>query len=267
VIHPTALIDPEARLGENVTVGAYAVIEGPAEVGDGCTIQAHAILTGRVVLGQENVIGYGAVIGGYPQDLGFKPETKSEVRIGSRNRIREHCTIHRGSKEGGATSVGDDCYLMAGTHLGHDVRVGDRVITANNVLLGGYVQVADNVFLGGGSVFHQHIRVGRLAMTQGNSAFSADLPPFTIGVNVNIVAGLNVIGMRRAGFTSEQRREVKRAFALVYQSGLNFRQALTAAAEQQWGPEAQAFLDFVRGVGKRGLSAPLQSGGGARGDE
>jgi UDP-N-acetylglucosamine acyltransferase len=261
VIHSTAIIAPEARLGENITVGAYAVIEGPAEIGDGCTIQAHAILTGRVVLGQENFIGYGAVIGGYPQDLGFKPETKSEVRIGHRNRIREHCTIHRGAQEGGVTTVGDDCFLMAGVHLGHDARVGNRAILANNVLLGGHAQVADHVFLGGGSVFHQHVRVGRLAMTQGNSAFSADLPPYTIGINVNIVAGLNVVGLRRAGFTSEQRREVKRAFALVYQSGLNFRQALSAAAEQEWGPEAQAFFEFIRGVGKRGLSAIMKSGG------
>jgi UDP-N-acetylglucosamine acyltransferase len=266
LIHPTAIINPEARLGQNVTVGAYAVIEGPAEIGDGCVIQAHAVLTGWVVLGQDNLIGHGAVIGGQPQDLGFKAETKSKVRIGHRNRIREHCTIHRGSHEGGATVVGDDCYLMAGSHLGHDVRLGDRIILANNVLLGGHAQVADNVFLGGGSVFHQHVRVGRLAMAQGNSAFSADLPPYSIGVNVNVIAGLNVVGLRRAGFTSEQRREVKRAFALVYQSGLNFRQALSAAAEQPWGPEAQAFFEFVRGVGKRGLSAP-QSGGPPRDGE
>lgn len=261
MIHPTAIIAPEARLGDNVTIGAYAVIEGPSEIGAGCTIQAHAILSGRVVLGRENFIGYGAVIGGYPQDLGFKPETKSEVRLGERNRIREHCTIHRGSKDGGATTVGDDCYLMAGSHLGHDVRLGNRVIAANNALLGGHVQVADHVFLGGGSVFHQHIRVGRLVITQGNSGFSKDIPPYTVGAEINIIAGLNVVGMRRAGFSSEQRREVKRAFALLYQTGLNVRQALTAAAEQEWGPEAQAFFEFVSGAGKRGVCALLQSGG------
>jgi UDP-N-acetylglucosamine acyltransferase len=263
VIHPTAIIHPEARLRENVTVGAYAVIDGPAEIGDRCVVQAHAILSGRVVLGRENCIGYGAVLGADPQDLGFNPATRSEVRLGDRNRIREHCTIHRGSREGSTTTVGDDCYLMAGAHVGHDARVGHRVILANNVLLGGHAQVADSVFLGGGSVFHQHVRIGRLAITQGNSAFSADLPPYTIGINVNIIAGLNVLGMRRAGFTSEQRREIKRAFALVYQGGLNIRQALTAAAGQEWGPEAQAFFEFIRGVGKRGLSG-LSSGGATR---
>ncbi|HEV7406607.1 MAG TPA: acyl-ACP--UDP-N-acetylglucosamine O-acyltransferase [Chthoniobacteraceae bacterium] len=261
MIHPTAIIDPQARLGENVTVGAYAVIEGPAEVGDGCTIQAHAILSGRVVLGPENFIGYGSVIGGYPQDLGFNPETKSEVRLGARNRIREHCTIHRASKEGGATTVGDDCYLMAGAHLGHDVQLGHRIVIANNALLGGHVQVADHVFIGGGSVFHQHMRVGRLVITQGKSGFSKDIPPYTIGAEVNLIAGLNVVGMRRAGFSSDQRREVKKAFALLYQSGLNVRQALTAAAEQEWGPEAQAFFEFVSGAGKRGVCALMQTGG------
>lgn len=261
VIHPTAIIAPEARLGENVTVGAYAVIEGASEIGDGCIIQAHAILSGRVVMGRENFIGYGSVVGGYPQDLGFDTETKSEVRLGDRNRIREHCTIHRATKEAAATTVGDDCYLMAGAHLGHDVRIGNRVIIANNSLLGGHVQVADHVFIGGGSVFHQHMRVGRLVITQGKSGFSKDIPPYTIGAETNMIAGLNVIGMRRAGFTSEQRLEVKRAFALLYQSGLNVRQALTAAAEQEWGPEAQAFFDFVSGAGKRGVAALLQTGG------
>jgi UDP-N-acetylglucosamine acyltransferase len=267
LIHSTAIIDPKTHLGENVSVGPYAIIEGASEIGDHCIIQAHAILSGRVVLGRENFIGYGAVIGGYPQDLGFNPETKTAVRIGDRNRIREYCTIHRATKEGSATTVGDDCFLMAGAHLGHDVRVGNRVIIANNALLGGHVQIADQVFIGGGSAFHQHIRVGRLAIAQGKSGFSQDLPPYTVGVKVNMIAGLNVVGMRRAGFTSVQRREVKRAFGLFYQSGLNTRQALLAASEQEWGPEAQAFFEFVRDRGQRGICALLPKGGAIANDE
>ena len=261
MIHPTALIHPDAQLGENVSIGPYAVIEGPAQIGDGCVIQAHAILSGRVVMGRENVIGYGAVIGGEPQDLSFKPETQSEVRLGDRNRIREYCTLHRGSKDGGATVVGDNCFLMAGAHLAHDVRLGSRVIIANNSLLGGHVTVGDGVFIGGGSVFHQHIRVGRLAITQGNSGFSKDLPPFTVGAEVNVIAGLNVIGLRRAGLSADQRREVKEAFDLLYRSGRNTTQALEAARERKWGAEGIEFWDFVAAAKKRGICALVHIGG------
>jgi UDP-N-acetylglucosamine acyltransferase len=259
MIHPTALIHPNAQLGADVSVGPYAVVEGPAQIGDGCVIQAHAIISGRVVMGRENVIGYGAVIGGEPQDLSFKPETQSEVRIGDRNRIREYCTLHRGSKDGGATVVGNDCFLMAGAHLAHDVRLGDRVIIANNSLLGGHVSVSDGVFIGGGSVFHQHIRVGRLAITQGNSGFGKDIPPFTVGAEVNVIAGLNVIGLRRAGLNAEQRREVKEAFDLLYRSGRNTTQALEAAREREWGTEGREFWDFVAAAKKRGICALMRS--------
>jgi UDP-N-acetylglucosamine acyltransferase len=229
MIHPTAQIHPDAQVGANVSVGAYAVIEGPAQIGDGCQIAAHAVLTGRVIMGRQNSIGHGAVIGGEPQDLGFKAETESCVRIGDRNRIREHCTIHRGTQPGSATVVGDDCFLMAGAHLGHNSQLGNRVILANNVLLGGH----------------------------------KDIPPFTVGAEVNCISGLNVIGLRRAGFTSEQRQEVKRAFALLYQSGLNTSQALAAAAVQKWGPEAQEFFDFVAAAKKRGICALLRTSAGA----
>ncbi len=252
-IHPTAIVHPEAQLGDNVTVGPFAVIEGAATIGDGCVIQAHAIIGAHVVMGRENHIGYSAIIGSDPQDLAFKPEVRSQVRIGDRNRIREHCTLHRGTAEGSETVMGDDCYLMAGAHLGHNSRIGDRVILANNALLGGHVLIASGVFVGGGSAFHQHTRVGRLAMTQGNSGFSKDLPPFTIGADVNGIAGLNVVGLRRAGLNADQRREVKEAYRLLYRSGLNTAQALAAAAEREWGAEGREFFDFVAAAKKRGI--------------
>ncbi|MHA3770896.1 acyl-ACP--UDP-N-acetylglucosamine O-acyltransferase [Verrucomicrobiota bacterium sgz303538] len=258
-IHPTAIVHPDARLGSGVVIGPYAVIEGAAVIGDGCTIQAHAIIGAHVTMGQGNVIGYGAVIGGDPQDFAFRSEIQSEVRIGNRNRIREYCTLHRGTAEGSATVVGDDCFLMAGAHLAHNVHLGNRVILANNALLGGHVLVEDGVFIGGGCVFHQHIRVGRLAIAQGASAFSKDIPPFTLAAERNTVVGLNVIGLKRAGFTSEQRREVKAAFNLLYRSGLNIRQAIETAGERTWGNEAAAFLDFVAAAKKRGVCALLRS--------
>ena len=257
MIHPTALIDPQATIGSHVIVGPNAVIEGQAQIGDGCEIQAHAVITGRVIMGSRNVIGYGAVIGGEPQDFAFRPEICSAVHIGDGNRIREYCTIHRGSKENTATVVGDGCYLMAGAHLGHNVRLGDRVVIANNALLGGYVQVEEGVFIGGGCVFHQFIRVGRLAICQGASAFSKDIPPYTMAAERNSVAGLNIVGLRRAGFTPEQRAEIKEAFALLYRRGLNVHQALAAAHEHAWGPEAQAFFEFVGAAKKRGYCSLL----------
>jgi UDP-N-acetylglucosamine acyltransferase len=252
MIHPTAIIDPEAKLGSRVAVGPHAVIEGPVQIGDGCEIQAHAVLTGSVILGNRNVIGYGAVIGGEPQDFAFRPEVCSGVHIGDGNRIREYCTIHRGSKENTATVVGDGCYLMAGAHLAHNVRLGDQVVIANNALLGGYVQVDEGVFIGGGCVFHQFIRVGRLAICQGASAFSKDIPPYTMAADRNGVAGLNIVGLRRAGYSVEQRAEIKEAFALFYRRGFNVTQALAAARERAWGAEAQAFFDFVGAGKKRG---------------
>ncbi len=258
MLHPTAVIHPAAQIGTGVTVGPYAIVEGAAKIGDGCFIEAHAIVGANVTIGRSNVIGYGAVIGGSPQALGFQTSTRSEVIIGNNNRIREHCTIHRGNSEGSATIVGDDCFLMAGAHLGHDVRIGNHVIIANNVLLGGHVVVADSVFLGGGSVLHQFVRVGRLAICQGMTAASKDIPPFTIAAARNRVAGLNVVGLRRAGLTAEQRGEIKRAFDLLYRSGRNTAQALATATTSPWGPEGREFFDFVAGAKKRGI-CPMRS--------
>ena len=251
--HPTALIHPDALLAADVEVGPYAVIEGAARIGAGCVIQAHAIIGAHVVMGERNVIGYGAVIGADPQDFAFKATTMSEVRIGSDNRIREYATIHRGTAEGSATVVGDHCFLMVGAHLGHNARLGDHVIIANGSMLGGHVSVEDRVFIGGGCVFHQNVRVGRLAICQGASAFSKDIPPFTMAAERNGVAGLNVVGLRRAGLDAAQRAEIKAAFALLYRSGMNVAQALAAARERPWEAEGRAFWNFIEAAGKRGL--------------
>jgi UDP-N-acetylglucosamine acyltransferase len=269
-IHPTAIIHPDAKIAEDVEIGPYVCIEGPAEIGSGCVVQAHAILTGRVRLGNDTRIGHGAILGAASQHLSYPPDHPGEVVIGNSNTIREMCTIHRSTAEGGATRMGNHNYLMAGTHLGHDVELGDRVIIANNALLGGCVRVADGVFIGGGCVFHQHIRVGRLAIAQGASAFSKDIPPFTLAAERNTVAGLNTIGLRRAGLDAGKRQEIKNAFKLLYKSGLNTAQALAAAEELDWGPDAQEFFDFVRAAKKRGICDLLEtprSPGSAEGEE
>jgi len=253
LIHPTAIIHPGAKLGAGVRVGPFAIIEGPAEIGDGCEIQAHAIVTGWVRMGARNRIGYGAIVGGQPQDYGFAPETKSWVIIGDDNWIREYATLHRGTGEGTETRVGNRCFLMTGVHVGHNSQVADRVIIANNVLLGGHVHVGPGAFLGGGAVFHQFVSVGRQAMVQGNSKLSKNVPPFLIAAHLNLVVGLNVVGLRRSGMTPEQRREIKDAFKLLYKSDLNTHQALEAAKEHTWGAEATEFFEFVAASYERGI--------------
>ena len=251
--HPTAIIHRDAKFGSDVRIGPYAVIEGPAEIGANCVIQAHAVITGNVRMGDNNSIGYGAIIGADPQDYAFDPATESRVVIGNNNRIREYVTIHRGTGAGTETRIGDNCFLMTGVHVGHNAQVADRVVIANNVLLAGHVHVGQGVFIGGGAVFHQFMRVGRQAIIQGNSAMSKDVPPFLIGCNINCVAGLNSVGLRRSGLSAATRLEIKIAFKLLYMSGLNTAQALAAAKERTWGPEAEAFFEFVASAKKRGI--------------
>ena len=256
-IHPTAIVDPTAKIGTNVAIGPYAVIGANVLVGERSVIESHVVVDPDVSIGFSNFIGHAAIIGTAPQDLSFSPERKTHVEIGNENVIREHCTIHRGSAEGSVTKIGDKNFLMAGAHVGHNCEIGNNVIIANNCLLGGHVRVGDGVFLGGACVFHQHMCVGRLAITQGASAFSKDIPPFVIAAERNYVFGLNVVGLRRAGFSAKDRDEIKAAFKLIYSSGLNVGDAATKAATMNFGGAAQEFIDFVANAKKRGI-CPLK---------
>jgi UDP-N-acetylglucosamine acyltransferase len=254
MIHLTAIIGSGAKIGRNVEIGPHSIIDGAVSIGDGSIIGANVVIEGEVIVGPENRIAHGTVIGGEPQDLSFSPTTRSRVEIGAKNVIREHCTIHRGTAEGSATKIGDENFLMVGAHVGHNCEIGNKVIIANNCLLGGYVSVADGAFLGGACVFHQFVRVGRLAITQGASAFSKDIPPFLIAAEHNYVFGLNTVGLRRAGFPPAQRDEIKRAFKLLYLSGLNTRQALEKSTETNWTELGREFFRFVSdAIKKRGI--------------
>lgn len=245
MIHPTAIVDSGANIGANVEIGPYTLVGGNVTIGDDTTIGANVVIEGEVTIGRGNRIGHGALIGGTPQDLNFTPATRSRVEIGDRNVIREYGTIHRGTDEGSATTIGDENFLMAGVHVGHNCVIGDGVIVANNVLLGGCVTIFDQAFIGGGTTLHQNMRVGRLVMVQGSSAFGKDLPPFTLAAERNAIFGLNVIGLRRAGFGVDARTEIKRAFKLLYTSGLNAKQALAKSKEMEWTEIGREFFDFV----------------------
>jgi UDP-N-acetylglucosamine acyltransferase len=252
-IHPTALVDAGARIGADVEIGPFSVIGPRAAIGEKTIVQSHVVLEGDVTIGASNFIGHGVIIGAPPQDVSFSPERKTRVEIGNDNVIREYCTIHRGSAEGSATKIGDKNFLMAGAHVGHNCAVGNNVVIANNCLLAGYVRVDDGAFLGGGSTFHQHMHVGRIVMVQGSSAFGKDLPPFVIAAERNSVFGVNVIGLKRAGFSVQDRDEIKNAFKLLYTSGLNISQALEKGATFNLGAPAREFFDFVAHAKKRGI--------------
>jgi UDP-N-acetylglucosamine acyltransferase len=258
-IHPTAIVGPSARIGPEVEIGPFSMVGPQVTIGEKTIVQSHVVIEGEVEIGTGNFIGHGAIIGAPPQDVSFSPDRKTNVEIGNDNIIREYCTIHRGSAEGSATKIGDKNFLMAGAHIGHNCLIGNNVVIANNCLLAGYVRVDDGAFLGGGSTFHQFMHIGRLVMVQGSSAFGKDLPPFVIAAERNFVFGVNVVGLRRAGFRAQDREEIKRAFKLVYLSELNISQALEKAAMINFSAPAREFLDFVANAKKRSI-CPLKHG-------
>jgi UDP-N-acetylglucosamine acyltransferase len=258
-VHPTGIVDPSAKIGADVEIGPFSIVGSQVTIGDKTIVQSHVVIEGEVTIGSGNLIGHGAIIGTPPQDVSFSPQRKTKVEIGNDNIIREYCTIHRGAVEDSATKIGDKNFLMAGAHIGHNCLIGNNVIIANNCLLAGYVRVDDGAFLGGGSTFHQFMHIGRLVMVQGSSAFGKDLPPFVVAAERNAVFGLNVVGLRRAGFSAKDREGLKAAFKLVYLGGLNISQALKKATTMNFSAPAREFLDFVANAKKRGI-CPIKRG-------
>jgi UDP-N-acetylglucosamine acyltransferase len=258
VIHPTAVIHPKAKLDSSVTVGPYAVIDEAVEISPRCVIGPHVYLTGITSIGAENHFHAGAVIGDAPQDLKYDG-TPTRVRIGDKNVFREHCTVHRSTKPDGETVIGSNNFLMQNSHVGHNCAIGNHMILAGGALLAGHVAVQDRAFISGNCLVHQFIRIGTLAMMQGGAAISQDLPPFTIAAGVNEICGLNIIGLRRAGFTSEQRLQLKAAYRLLFRGGKNLRAAVVEAQSQFPAGPARTLVDFVA-TAKRGVCSDVSSG-------
>ena len=258
MIHPAAIVSPEALIGSDVKIGPYAVIEGSAVIGDGCEIGPGVVISSYARLGRNVVVRPGAVVGGDPQDLHFDRSTHSTAHIGDRTVLGEHSTVHRSTQAGGKTCVGEGCFIMASGHVAHDCTVESNVVIAQGAMLGGHVSVGAGAFIAGGAGVHQFVRIGRLAIMQGNSTVTQSLPPFCISAAVNLLMGLNVIGMRRAGFSAATRNSVKSAFDLVFRSGLNVQQALETASGSAWPSEAEEFFTFLRNPGKRGVCGMLR---------
>lgn len=244
-VHPTAIVSNGARLGHDVTVGPYAIIESDVDIGGETEIRAHAVVKRFTSVGPGNVIHEGAVLGGEPQVSNYA-DCQSYLRIGARNQIREGVTIHRGAQPGSVTVVGSDCFLMACSHVAHDCQLDDGVIMANNVALAGYVRIEEKAFLSGGVVVHQFCRVGRLAMVGGNAKIVQDCLPFVITDGMpGRARGLNVVGLRRAGMSTDAIRTLKQAYRTLLRSRLLLTVALARLADLR-DPLVDQIVGFIR---------------------
>ena len=251
-IHSTAIIDSRAEVSADAEVGPYVVIDGPVRIGRGTRVMPHAYLTGAIEIGEENEIHPGAVLGGPPQDKAYKGQ-ETYLRIGDRNIIREHVQIHRGTAAASTTIIGNDNFLMGNSHVAHNCRLGNNIILANGALLGGYVEVANNVFISGNCVVHQFVRIGEYALMRGLSGTSRDVPPYAIIDWQHTVRGVNVIGLKRAGFDETKIRAIRNAFRILFRRGRNLALALKEVDQSsRASPEVDALLDFIRSS-KRGV--------------
>lgn len=253
-IHPTAVIDATAELGDDVVVGPYSIVGPRVVVGRGTRIGPHVLIDRDTTLGEDCVIHNGAVVGTDPQDLKYQDE-RTTLRVGDRTVIREYCTLNRGTTALGYTSVGSDCLLLAYVHVAHDCQVGDHVVLSNSVNMGGHVAIEDWVVVGGGTQIHQFVRIGCHAFVGGASAVRKDIPPFVKAAGAPIqLYGLNSVGLQRRGFEEEVRRELKRAYRLFFGSTYNTSQALARARDELRAlPEIETFLSFFE-QSDRGVS-------------
>ncbi len=247
------MVHPGASIGEGTLIGPDVIIDEHVTVGAECEIRARAILTGHTTIGDRNQIGYNAIIGAEPQDLSYD-NAVSYVQIGNDNVIRENTTIHRGTKAESATVLGDQNYLMAGVHVAHNCQIGNEVILVNNVLLGGHVEIRDYAFLGGDVVVHQFVRIGEYVMVRGQTRVGMDIPPYCMAAFTNAVVGLNRVGLKRRGFTPEQRKTIQKAFDITFCQGNNREQAIGAMQvfKGMQTDEVALLIEFLQGT-KRGL--------------
>jgi UDP-N-acetylglucosamine acyltransferase len=251
-IHPTAIIDPKAEIDGEVDIGPYVVIEGPVKIKRGTRVMAHAYLTGWTVIGADNEIHPGAMLGDAPQDKAYKG-AETYLKIGDRNIFREHVQVHRGTVAGSSTAVGDDNFLMANSHVGHNCRLGNQIVIANGALLGGHVEVGNNVFISGNCVVHQFVRIGDYALMRGLSGTSRDVPPFAIVDWQHTVRGVNVVGLKRAGFDDRRIRAIREAFRVLFRKGRNLSLAVKEIEERgRANDDISALLEFINSS-KRGV--------------
>ena len=252
-IHPTSVVGPGVELAPGVEVGPLCILDGKIRLGQGTRLIGHVSILGITDLGADNVLHPGIVLGDEPQDLAYSGAPRS-VKIGDRNVFREGVTVHRGCERGSVTTIGDDNFLMQNSHVAHDCRIGNSTIIAGGALLAGWVELGDRAQVSGNCVVHQYTRIGRLAMMRGLSRTSRDLPPFCIMDGTHTLRGINLVGCKRAGISSESIHALRHAFTALFGARQNLKLAVERlCAEPGLAPEVLELVDFIR-ASKRGVA-------------
>jgi len=252
-IHSTAIVEDGAQLHESVQVGPYSIVESGAVIGEGCVIESNVRIYAPTRMGRCNRVCHGATIGVEPQSLGFKPEQSTPLIIGDHNHFKECVNISRGGETERGTRIGSHNYLMAFAHVGHDCTLGDHNIFANTATLGGHVELAHHIFLSGHVAVHQFCRIGAYVMLGGISGVTQDIPPYVMANGQRpVISGLNLVGLKRNGFDQAQRSRIKRAYKVLYKSGLKRQEALEQLRRDHDVPEVREIVEFIEGC-KRGL--------------
>jgi len=250
-IHKTAIVSKKAEIDPSAEIGPFATVEEGVKLEKNVRILAHAYICGGTEIKEATEVHMGAVLGHAPQDLAYEGK-KTYLKIGRKNIIREYVTVHRGTKEGTATIIGDENFLMGLSHVGHNCNLGNRVVLANGALLAGYATVGDSAFISGNVVVHQFCNIGTLAIIGGFSGVNKDVPPYMAVRGPSSVWSVNLVGLRRAGFDRGAIRDIREAFRLIYKSGLNTEQAVEKILEMKPGKEATHLVEFIKNS-KRGI--------------
>ena len=245
VVAPTARVHPDAIIGAQVSVGDFCIVEQDVVIGNFCRLEPYVYVKRWTTLGERNEISAGTVLGTDPLDKGFGG-LRSYLRIGNGNKIREHYTISRGTAPESTTEIGDENYIMTSGHIAHNCKIGSRVVIASCALVAGYAEVEDQAFISGGVVIHQYSKIGRLAMIGGNTRVNSDVPPYFLYTDFNVAArGLNIVGLRRAGFSMEDVRQLKEAYRLLFRANLKLQDAL-ARIDEIDSPHTRHLAEFIR---------------------
>ena len=246
IIAPTARVHPDAVVGPGTRVGEFCVIENDVTIGSGCVFEPYVFVKRWTTLGDRNEISAGTALGTDPLDKNFTGE-RSYLKIGNNNKIREHYTISRGTRPESITTIGNGNYIMTSGHIAHNCTIGNETVIASCALVAGYVEVEDKAFISGGVVVHQYSKIGRLAMIGGNTRVNSDAPPFFLYSGFDIEArGLNIVGLKRAGFSLEQVSRLKKAYQTLYRSGLRLEEALAKIESELADANTLHLVEFIR---------------------
>jgi UDP-N-acetylglucosamine acyltransferase len=251
-VAPTACVHPEARIGPSTRVGEFCIVERDVVIGTNCVLEPYVYVKRWTHLGDENEISAGTVLGTDPLDRAFSGE-RSYLRIGNRNKIREHYTISRGTQPESETRIGSGNFIMTAGHIAHNCVIGDGVVITTGALVAGYCSIEDQVFISGGVLIHQFSKIGRLVMVSGNTRVTSDLPPFFTYSGFEVQPrGLNTVGLKRAGFSSEEIGKLKTAYRILYRSGLKLEEALAKIETEATSEHTRHLVEFIR-ASKRGI--------------